>query len=90
MSLASAERRRNVPPSEKVTYVVLMRGDSEVASWPLPELPRPDMSVIDELARLQLGARRHGYEIRLRDACGFLRQLVELAGLADVVTDADD
>jgi hypothetical protein len=78
-----------VPPSEKITYVVLMRNDSEVASWPLPGLPRPDMSVIDELGRLQLAARRAGCEIRLRDACGFLWQLVHLAGLAEVVTDAD-
>jgi hypothetical protein len=78
-----------VPPTEKITYVVVMQGDSEVASWPLPGMPRPDMAVIDELARLQLAARRAGCEIRLRDARGFLWQLIHLAGLADVV-ETDD
>jgi hypothetical protein len=63
-----------------------MRGDAELASWPLAEGGRPDLSVVDELARLQLAARRLGCSIRLRNACGHLWDLLDLAGLAHVVT----
>jgi hypothetical protein len=70
--------------------VVLVRGGAEVASWPLPEGPSPDLSVIDRLARLQLAARRLGCSIRLRDAPGRLRELIDLAGLSGIVTGADD
>ncbi|MGH3963468.1 MAG: hypothetical protein ACRDRY_09465 [Pseudonocardiaceae bacterium] len=65
--------------------VVLVLGDSEVASWPLPRWDRPDLAVVDELARLQLAARRLGCSIRLRDACIELLELLELLGLGDVV-----
>jgi hypothetical protein len=70
--------------------VVLVRGGAEVASWPLPEGRCPDLSVIDRLARLQLAARRLGCSIRLRDAPGRLRELIDLAGLDGIVTGADD
>ena len=69
-------------------YVVLVRGNAEVACWPLPAGLRPDLWVVDRLARLQLAARRAGYSIRLRDAPGRLRELIDLAGLSDIVTDA--
>jgi anti-anti-sigma regulatory factor len=59
-----------------------------VASWPLPGR-RPDLSVVDQLARLQLEARRLGCSIRVRNACPHLRELIELSGLDDVVV-ADD
>ena len=65
--------------------VVLLRGDAELASWPLLCPGRPDLSVVDELARMQLAARRLGCSIWLRDACVELSALLELAGLADVV-----
>jgi ABC-type transporter Mla MlaB component len=47
----------------------------------------PDAVTVDALARLQLGARRHGCTVRLRHATGTLRELVELMGLTDVLTD---
>jgi len=65
---------------------VLVRGDAEVACWPLPAGRRRDLSVVDQLARLQLAARRLGCSIRLRDAPGRLRELIDLAGLSDIVT----
>ena len=68
--------------------VVLVRGDAEVACWQLPALRHPDISVVDDLARLQLGARRLGYSIRLRDAPDELLELIYLAGLSEIVTDA--
>ncbi|HEV3352556.1 MAG TPA: hypothetical protein VG076_06510 [Acidimicrobiales bacterium] len=69
--------------------VVLTRGDVEVATWPLPPGSRADMGVVDQLARLQLEARRLGCQIRLRHACAELVELIRLSGLEDVVV-ADD
>ncbi len=66
--------------------VVVVRGDAEVASWPLAGWGRPDLSVVDELARWQLTARRLGCSIRLRGACVELLELLELVGLGDVVS----
>jgi ABC-type transporter Mla MlaB component len=45
----------------------------------------PDAVTVDALARLQLTARRAGRQIRLRHACGELRELVVLMGLSDVL-----
>jgi len=45
----------------------------------------PDAFTIDTLARLQLMARRHGFEIRLRDASSELRDLLDFVGLRDVL-----
>jgi hypothetical protein len=65
--------------------VVLVRGDAEVASWPLARTGRIDLAVVEALARLQLSARRLGCSIRVRDACASLLELLALAGLGDVV-----
>ena len=70
--------------------VVLVRGAAEVARWRLPALRHPDISVVDDLARLQLAARRLGFSIRLRDAPAELLDLIDLAGLSDIVTDTAD
>lgn len=67
--------------------VVLVRGGVEVASWALPATGHPDLDVADDLARLQLLARRLGGSIWLRGASPELAQLLELAGLGDVVPD---
>jgi len=71
-----------------VPCVVLVRGDAEVAWWPLPAGQNPDLWVVDQLARLQLAARRLGCSLRLRDAPTELRELIELAGLSGIVVDA--
>jgi hypothetical protein len=65
--------------------VVLVRGDAEVANWPLLCTGRPDLSVVDALARLALEARRQGCSIWLRAACPELLELMDLAGLTGVV-----
>ena len=68
--------------------VVLVRGDAEVASWAIPAGQNLDLSAVDHLARLQLAARRAGYSVRLRGVPSRLRELLDLAGLSDIVTDA--
>ena len=45
----------------------------------------PDLGAIDALARACLAARRIGCELRLSDASAELRDLLELAGLAEAV-----
>ena len=45
----------------------------------------PDVAALDALARLQLSARRLGYEIRLRDASVDLQDLLDFVGLRDVL-----
>ena len=63
--------------------VVLLCDTAEVASWPLRCSGRLDLWVVDELARLQLEARRQGCSIWLRHACPDLVELLQLVGLGD-------
>ncbi|MEA2704847.1 MAG: hypothetical protein QOJ69_2204 [Actinomycetota bacterium] len=65
--------------------VVLVRGQDELADWPLTSDGRPDLSVVDALARLQLAARRLGCAIRLRDVSSELAELLDLVGLCVLV-----
>lgn len=45
----------------------------------------PELAAIDRLARIQLGARRGGGELRLTQASYELIALIDFAGLADVL-----
>ena len=45
----------------------------------------PDAGTINVLARLQLGALRQGFELRLRNAPAELVELIALIGLGDVL-----
>ena len=46
----------------------------------------PDAVAVDALARLQLGARRHGCRVTLQNASDELLQLVDFMGLGDVIS----
>lgn len=48
-------------------------------------IAEPDAVTLDALARLQLTARRADNELRLRHPPGELQELLELAGLAEIV-----
>jgi ABC-type transporter Mla MlaB component len=50
----------------------------------------PDAVTVDALARLQLAARRHGCQVRLRGASPELLDLVAFLGLSDVLPDCRD
>jgi ABC-type transporter Mla MlaB component len=45
----------------------------------------PDAVTVDALCRLQVGARRHRCQVRLRHVSGELRELVGFMGLRDVL-----
>jgi ABC-type transporter Mla MlaB component len=65
---------------------VLLQGcDADLVVCDVGALVEPDAVTVDVLARLQLTARRLGRQVRLRDACGELRDLLALVGLGDVV-----
>ena len=44
-----------------------------------------DLGIVDALARLQLEARRSGYEVAVTNAPADLIELIELAGLSNVL-----
>ena len=46
---------------------------------------RPDLALVESLARVQLRARRRGERVRLRNVSDELRGLLELVGLTDVL-----
>ena len=85
MILAAGGRRISVPRRDLSAIVVLLRAETELASWPLTVPDRHDLGVVDELARLQLAARRLGCSIRLRDVCSELSELLNLLGLAEAI-----
>jgi len=86
MSSVACGRRSNVLRPDTYALVVLACGDVEVASWPLAGCGPPDLTVVEQLVRWQLAARRLGCSIRLRAVCGELSELLELLGLGAVVT----
>jgi hypothetical protein len=64
---------------------VRSRADAIVLVLDVSELVDLDAGTIDALARLQLGARRLGFSLRLRHACDDLQGLLELTGLAEAL-----
>jgi hypothetical protein len=64
---------------------VIQRSDAHVVVCDVSALPASARS-IEALARLQLTARRLGRRIRLQRASRCLEELLEFAGLADVVS----
>ena len=46
------------------------------------------IGTVDALARLQLEARRCGFELRLTGSSAELRELIEFAGLAEALPEA--
>jgi hypothetical protein len=87
MSSAGGLRHSGVLRREGDAIVVLAVGGTEVASWPLAGSARPDLAVIDALARLAIIARRLGGAIGLRDAGPELLGLIQFVGLDDLIAE---
>ena len=66
---------------------LLTEGRGSVAFIDVAGVPA-DAVTVDALARLQLGAKRTGCRIRLRNASPELRRLLEFLGLSEVVPDS--
>lgn len=67
------------------TVVLVVDGEVAVELWPIDAFRRPDLDLVDRLARLQLAAHRCGWSIRLQNPCAQLRGLLDLVGLADAL-----
>ena len=67
--------------------MVLVRDGTELASWPLARWGPTDLAMADNLARLQLEARRVGCSIELRQAGPDVVELLDLVGLREAVPD---
>src|SRR5262249_54305945 len=67
----------------------LVRAGTEVASWPLGVEGPPDLALVDELARLQLAAKREGCDVRVRQPGPLLSELLYLVGLNEVLAEGD-
>jgi hypothetical protein len=70
--------------SEKVRRL-LSDDRVDVVTCDVSRLVRPDLVVVEVLARMQLAARQSGGSIRLRDASTELQGLLGFVGLDDVV-----
>ena len=64
---------------------LLEGGPADPVVCELGLLDGTDAGTVDALARLQLTARRHGRQIRLRHASSELQELLALMGLRDVL-----
>jgi ABC-type transporter Mla MlaB component len=77
-------RQEDLPGLCARVCAVLERSSASVALCDVREID-PDAVTVDALARLQLGARRHGCTVRLRNASDDLRALVGFMGLTAVL-----
>lgn len=68
--------------------VVVVDGDLEV-SITLGKR-RPDLGLVEELARLRLMAGQLGYTFRLDNPCSTVRELLDLVGLGELSTAGSD
>jgi hypothetical protein len=71
-----------------MAIVVVVAGDDEVVVARLAGR-RPDLALVDALARLQLEAKRHGRSVRVRNPCPALWDLLDLVGLTDLIDPVD-
>jgi len=76
--------RADLPGLCERVCALLQESGAEVAVCDVRGV-EPDAVTVDALARLQLGARRVGCRVRLRNASDELRELVAFMGLTDVL-----
>ena len=69
---------------ERVRYL-LEANDTDHVICDVGAVLHPDAGTVEALARMQLVARRLGRSLRLRRACGDLKELLTLSGLSDVL-----
>src|SRR5919197_6100666 len=79
--------RADLPGLYERVCALLERGRAGVAICDVSGVD-PDAVTVDALARLQLAARRHGCQVRLRYASSELLDLLSFMGLRDVLPDS--
>jgi len=76
--------RADLPGLRKRVNALLERTKPDIAFCDVRGI-EPDAVTVDALCRLQLAAKRHGCQVRLRHASNELRELVAFMGLTDVL-----
>ena len=64
---------------------VVLRTDDAIVVSDAGALTEPDLATVDALARLALAALRAGRSVQVRHASAALSNLLELAGLGEIV-----
>ena len=82
--------RTDIPKLCDRVHYFLDDTNASVVICDVSGVAEPDAVAVDALARLQLAARRLGYQIKLRSACHELLDLLVLTGLRDVVPVTED
>jgi ABC-type transporter Mla MlaB component len=78
--------RGDLPGLTERVCALLAARTGEVVACDVARVPA-DAVAVDALARLQLGAIRHGCRVRLVNASPELRELVAFMGLENVLTE---
>jgi hypothetical protein len=60
-------------------------GGTTIATWTVGGAGRPDLGVVDRIARLRLDAKSRGQTLVLSEVCADLAALIRFVGLADVL-----
>jgi ABC-type transporter Mla MlaB component len=76
--------RADLPGLRNRVNALFERTKPDVAFCDVSGIER-DAVTVDALCRLQLAAKRHGCQIRLRHASDELRELVDFMGLSEVL-----
>jgi ABC-type transporter Mla MlaB component len=85
LAVAGPIRRVDIPCLCSHARRLLESGDADRLICDVGALADPDAVAIDALARLQLTARRVGSQIGLRNASRELRDLLDFAGLSEMI-----
>jgi ABC-type transporter Mla MlaB component len=84
LELPDSLTRADLPPLYQRTCLELSRGGPRLIELDVSHI-EVDAVALEAIGRLALAARRHGSNVRLRGAGDALWELLDLAGLRDVV-----
>jgi ABC-type transporter Mla MlaB component len=85
MFIGATIRPVDVPALCRLARSLLARFEADTLVCDVGAVAAPDAATVDALARLQLRARRSGYEIRLRRVPERLEELLRLAGMEEAL-----
>jgi anti-anti-sigma regulatory factor len=85
IGVGGAIARAEIPAICEQAHGLLVSGNANRLICDVGAVKLPDAVTIDALARLQLTARRLGREIGVCHASGELRELLDFAGLSEVI-----
>lgn len=85
MIRAGPDRPTGVERSRNRAVVVLRRHGTELIRWGVPADERPDLDLIDELARVAVAAKRVEATLALHVFCPRLASVIDLVGLRDAL-----